>query len=265
MPATYPILIHSGFYKILRHSQTELRVRVRKTLLRLREGQWSGGTQVKSLAGAAQAVFEARVDAGDRLLFTAIRAADSDDPARLTTHLQVWDVVHHDGIRRRMRRNLVPEAEFLDFKSLEEFEITEPPPEPAAALDEVSTDGTEPLLHFLIPPDGFQSRSGEGITGGVRWYLAPELLLADESEFQRMIDQAEGELELKLMRDQYEILRAPGPLLLAGSAGSGKTTIAIHRLVEARSQMDAGPLLDLSYTPWLGGYAPGLFSVLVIV
>ena len=182
MPATYPILIHSGFYKILRHSQTELRVRVRKTLLRLREGQWGGGTRVKRLAGAAQAVFEARVDAGDRLLFTAIRAADSDDPARLTTHLQVWDIVRHDEVRRRTRRNLVAEAEFLDFKTVEEFEITEPPPEPAAALDEVSTDGTEPLLHFLIPPDGFQSRSGEGITGGVRWYLAPEFMLAGESE-----------------------------------------------------------------------------------
>jgi len=264
MPATYPILIHSGFYKILRDSQTELRVRVRKTLLRLREGQWGGGTRVKRLAGAGQAVFEARVDAGDRLLFTAIRAADSDDPARLTTHLQVWDIVRHDEVRRRTRRNLVAEAEFLDFKTLEEFEITEPPPEPAAALDEVSTDGTEPLLHFLIPPDGFQSRSGEGITGGVRWYLAPESMLADESEFQRMIDQAEGELELKLMRDQYEILRAPGPLLLAGSAGSGKTTIAIHRLVEARSQMDAGRLLYLSYSPWLVDYARRLYRDVMI-
>jgi len=204
------------------------------------------------------------VDSGDRLLFTAIRAADSGDPARLTTHLQVWDVVHHDNVRRRTRRNLVPEAEFLDFKALEEFEITEPPPEPAAALDEVSADGTEPLLHFLIPPDGFESRSGEGITGGVRWYLAPEFMLAGEAEFQRMADQADGELELKLMRDQYEILRAPGPLLLAGSAGSGKTTIAIHRLVEARSQMETGRLLYLSYSPWLVDYARRLYRDVMI-
>src|SRR6059036_2259855 len=264
MPATYPILIHSGFYKVLRDSPADLRARVRKTLLRLREGQWGGGTRAKRLVGVGQAVFEARVDAGDRLLFTAIRAADSDDPERLTTHLQVWDVVHHDGVRRRARRNLVAEAEFLDFRTLEEFEITEPPPEPAAALDEVSTDGTEPLLHFLIPPDGFQSGSGEGITGGVRWYLAPEFMLADESEFQRMMDPADGELELKLMRDQYEILRASGPLLLAGSAGSGKTTIAIHRLVEARSQTETGRLLYLSYSPWLVDYARRLYRDVMI-
>src|SRR5437899_3396068 len=259
MPATYPILIHSGFYKILRDSKADLRARVRKTLLRLREGQWNGGTRVKRLAGAAQAVFEARVDAGDRLLFTAIRAAASDDPAHLTTHLQVWYMFHHDNVRRRARRNLVPEAEFLDFSPMEEFEITEPPPEPAASLDEVSPDGDEALLHFLIPPDGFQSRTGEGINGGVRWYLAPPFMLADESEFQRLMDQNDGELELKLMRNQYEILRAAGPLLLAGSAGSGKTTIAIHRLVEARSQLEAGRVLYLSYSPWLVDYARRLY------
>ena len=84
-------------------------------------------------------------------------------------------------------------------------------------------------------------------------------MLAEESEFQRLMDRAEGELELKLMRDQYEILRAPGPLLLAGSAGSGKTTIAIHRLVEARAQMETGRLLYLSYSPWLVDYARRLY------
>src|SRR2546426_4856981 len=40
VPATYPILIHSGFCKILRDSPADLRARVRKTLLRLRDGQW---------------------------------------------------------------------------------------------------------------------------------------------------------------------------------------------------------------------------------
>ena len=111
----------------------------------------------------------------------------------------------------------------------------------------------------MIPADHYEPRSVEGIQGGVRWYLVPAFLLAEEAEFQRMIDRAEGELELKLMRDQYEILRAPGPLLLAGGAGSGKTTIAIHRLVEARQQMDSGRLLYISYSPWLVDYAKRLY------
>jgi tetratricopeptide (TPR) repeat protein len=256
---TFPILIHAGFYKVLRESPSAWRSRVQKTLVRLRQGHWDGGTRVKRLAGVSQAVFEARVDAGDRLLFTAVRAASREDPDRLTTHLQIWDVVHHDRVSRRARRNLVPEAEFLDYESLEEFDIVEPPPHPATLFDEIAADGAEPLLQFLIPPDGFESPTAEGINGGIRWYLVPDFMLADEAEFQRMIDRSEGELELKLMRDQYEILRAPGPLLLAGSAGSGKTTIAIHRLVEARSQMETGRLLYLSYSPWLVDYARRLY------
>src|SRR5262249_29411533 len=155
-------------------------------------------------------------------LFTAIRAADRDDPSRLSTHLQIWDVVRHDGVTRRARRNLLPEAEFLDFEAVESFDITEPPPHPAASFDEIAAGSEDRLLQFLIPEDRYEPRSVEGIQGGVRWYLAPAFLLADEAEFQKMIDRAEGELELKLMRDQYEILRAPGPLLLAGGAGSGK-------------------------------------------
>src|SRR2546428_13803846 len=110
MPATYPILIHSGFYKILRDSQANLRAPVRKTLLRLREGQWGGGTRVKRLAGVGQAVFEARGDAGDRLLFSAIRAADSGDPARLTKPLLDLDIVRHEEGPRGHRGKFVAEA-----------------------------------------------------------------------------------------------------------------------------------------------------------
>jgi DNA helicase II / ATP-dependent DNA helicase PcrA len=255
----YPILIHSAFYRILRESPQGFRARVQKTLLRLRDGNWGGGTQVKRLAGVTHAVFEARIDKGDRLLFTAVRAADRDDPSRLTTHLQVWDVVHHEGVTRRARRNLVSEAEFFDFAALEGFDIAEPPPHPAAPFDEIAPAPEDRLLQFLLPEDHYEPRAIEGIQGGVRWYLAPEFLLADEAEFQQMIDRAEGELELKLMRDQYEILRAPGPLLLAGGAGSGKTTIAVHRLVEARRQMDSGHLLYVSYSPWLVDYAKRLY------
>ena len=68
MLAAYPILIHSGFYKVLRESSAAFRARVQKTMLRLREGQWGGGTRVKRLAGVGHPIFEARIDAGDRLL-----------------------------------------------------------------------------------------------------------------------------------------------------------------------------------------------------
>ena len=57
-------------------------------------------------------------------------------------------------------------------------------------------------------------------------------MLIDEAEFQRVMDEGGAELELKLTREQYAVVRTPGPVLVAGSAGSGKTTIALHRLAQ---------------------------------
>ena len=37
----------------------------------------------------------------------------------------------------------------------------------------------------------------------------------------------------KSAAEQYAVVLAPGPVLLSGSAGSGKTTIAVHRLAAA--------------------------------
>src|SRR2546427_7418830 len=95
MPATYPILIHSGFYKILRESSAAFRARVQKTMLRLREGQWGGGTRVKRLAGVGHAIFEARVGAGDRLLFTAGSPARLGDPEELNNPPPGWGFGSH--------------------------------------------------------------------------------------------------------------------------------------------------------------------------
>src|SRR5947207_121480 len=96
----FQILIHSDLYQALRESKRDLRTRVRKTLVRLRDGLWGGGTRVKRLKGVSRPVFEARTDRGDRLLFTAVRSSDPANPERLSTHLQVWDIVSHDAVNR---------------------------------------------------------------------------------------------------------------------------------------------------------------------
>ena len=261
----FQILIHADLYRVLRESKRELRSRVRKTLLRLKDGHWNGGTRVKRLRGVNKPVFEARTDRGDRLLFTAIRSADAVSPDRMSTHLQVWDMVSHDAVDRVARRNKSAEAEFLEFKVEEQFEIQEPPPAPEATLDAIAAeDGTDPLLHFLLPPDDFTTKAEEGITGAVRWFQTPASMLANDDEFQRIIDHDGSGLELKLTREQYQVLLAPGPALVAGSAGSGKTTIAIHRLADAASASPPLRALYLSYSPWLVDHARNLYKDVIV-
>jgi DNA helicase II / ATP-dependent DNA helicase PcrA len=256
----FSILIHADLHQALRAFKRDLRSRIRKTLLRLQAGHWAGGTRVKRLRGANRPVFEARTDRGDRLLFTAIRSADPSDPERLATYLQVWDVVSHDAVDRVIRRNMSAEAEFLEFHIEEQFDIEVPPPEPAARFDSLAAeDGADPLLHFLLPPHDYSPPAEEGITGAVRWFQTSAAMLADDEEFQRIIDHDGGGLELKLTREQYNVLLAPGPALVAGSAGSGKTTIAVHRLADGATASPPLRSVYLSYSPWLVDHARKLY------
>ncbi|MES1243903.1 MAG: hypothetical protein ABUT39_20035 [Acidobacteriota bacterium] len=247
----FPVLIHPDLYRRLRESGRASLGGVWKALRRLRDGLWSGGTRVKRLRGVGRPVYEARTDSGGRLLFTMARSPlGPAEPSRTACHLQVWDWVEHDDAERAARRNRSPEAEFLELETVEQFDIDEPPPHPEATFAEVTPETAEPLLHFLLPPDELEIRSEE--PPGVRWFLLEPGVLAEEEEFQRLFDRGGDELELKLTREQYEIVHTPGPVLLAGSAGSGKTTVSIHRLAAAVS---AGSALYLSYSPALVDHA----------
>ncbi|HEX5714841.1 MAG TPA: hypothetical protein VF179_01705, partial [Thermoanaerobaculia bacterium] len=254
----FPVLLHPDLYQRLRDSDRPSRAGVWKTLRLLREGHWGGGTRVKRLRGVARPVYEARTDSGDRLLFTLARSPVENDPDRIAAHLQVWDWVGHDDVDRTARRNRFPEAEFLELEAVEQFDIDEPPPHPEATFEEIAatpaadTGTVEPLLQFLFPPEGLEVRSEQ--EPGIRWYLLEPGALAGEEEFQRLLDEGGEELELKLSREQYGILRSPGPVLLAGSAGSGKTTVSIHRLAAAPSSA-----LYLSYSPALVEHARKLY------
>ena len=258
--ARFPVLLHPDLYRRLRESDKPARAGVWKTLRLLREGRWGGGTRVKRLRGVARPVYEARTDSGDRLLFTLARSPLENDPARMAAHLQVWDWLKHDDVDRTARRNRFPEAEFLELEAVEQFDIDEPPPHPEATFAEVvataeDTETVEPLLQFLFPPEGLETGSDE--EQGVRWYRLKPDTLADEEEFQRLLDEGGEGLELKLSREQYEVLSSPGPVLLAGSAGSGKTTVSIHRLAAAPSTA-----LYLSYSPALVEHSRKLYHEL---
>ena len=89
------------------------------------------------------------------------------------------------------------------------------------------------MVELMLPPDSLRPRVGEELVGGVRWYVLPERLVVDEALWQELTDRGGEELELKLTAEQYGVVRAPGPVLLSGSAGSGKTTIAVHRVAAA--------------------------------
>jgi tetratricopeptide (TPR) repeat protein len=258
----FPVLIHAPLYAALRRLPAQVRSRFRHRVERLGAGEWGGGTRVKKLRGCAKPVFEARQDAGDRILFTLAHTAARDAAGTLPPHLQVWDLVTHDRVSRRAARiNPSAEAEFLDFEEVESEPIDRPPAHPAASFADVPPEtGPEAgLLEFVAATDGLRPRVREEVVGGVRWYVLPDRLVVDEARWQELMDRGGDELELKLTGEQYRVVRTPGPVLLSGSAGSGKTTIAVHRLAAAACGPGRPCTLYVTYSRWLLDHARRLF------
>lgn len=264
----FHVLIHAPLYAALRRLPVDVRSRFRRQVEHLSAGRWGGGTRVKKLRGCAKPVYEARQDAADRILFTLAHTAARAATATLPPHLQIWDLVRHDRVSGRSARiNASAEAEFLEYEEVESELIGEPPPHPAASFADIPPleAGSEAgVLELVIPPDALRPPVREELVGGVRWYVLPESLVLYETAWQALMDAGVDELELKLTGEQYDVVRAPGPVLLSGSAGSGKTTIAVHRLAAAASAPGSPRTLYVTYSRWLLDHARRLFGDLLV-
>ncbi len=229
----YHILLHWRLHQALRGDARHLVVPLAKTLGNLQFGYWAGGTRVKRLAGFAKPVYEARLDAGHRVLFTMAHSAAAEPPHALAPHLLIWDVRTHDRVAHARRWNFASEASFLDF----------------AVQSDNETDGpiadTPDVDHATCPA---AAAPADELREAVRWFaLDHDSVIADE-QWQHLFDAADRGLELKLTAEQYAVLHAPGPVLVSGAAGSGKSTLAIYWLVRHGVLQPDARALYLTYS-----------------
>ena len=254
----FTVLLHPNVVELLRSSSTGLRCQLQKTLERLQLGYWENGTRVKLLRGARKLVYEARVTRGDRLLFTVAKGSSPLPPHEIGHHILAWDLVHHDDVDHARRRNLVPEAGFLDFELLAHAELEHVPIAPEAVLPGSLTD-IDAAMQIKDDPANRISDTDE-LTDSIRWFrIDPDIVLDDE-QWQALLDDGSvSELELRLSREQAEAVFADGPVLLRGTAGSGKTTVGVYRLARAAVEHPRSRLLYVTYSDALLASAERLF------
>ena len=87
--------------------------------------------------------------------------------------------------------------------------------------------------------------------------IGRQLLPEDE---QRIIDNADADLRRILNQAQNQFLQEQGPILLKGTAGSGKTTVCIYRLLQSLTSNK----IYVTYTPYLKEYAEKIFLSLTV-
>jgi tetratricopeptide (TPR) repeat protein len=239
MPDTrYMVLLNEAFKGHLLALPTRERERVHEKFEFLEHGIWDAGVRVKKLKGTAgRVIFEARLNKADRILFTLGRHREK-------TAIYVWGIVRHDDIASEAARIVPQNAPFLDFEPLEREDRED------LAIGTLPREWlTQEDIEEKVPED----------YGPQKW------IVLDESEWRRLlVAPTAGSFEafLFLTREQEELLGATPPILLSGTAGSGKTTLCVYYLVRGASS--GARRLFLTYNPLLRSLAERVYDGLMV-
>ena len=211
--------------------------RLREKFEFLENGIWDSGVRVKKLKGASgKVIFEARLSRGDRILFTLGKHGSQ-------TAVYLWGIAKHDDITATAERVFPHNAPFLSFE-----------PETSEEYPEVLIDE--------FPKEYFSQEAIEGKSpddyGPQKW-----LVLSDE-EWKRILlcaDSDDLDIFLFLTPDQNKVLETDPPLLLSGTAGSGKTTVSVYYLL--KRDFVSKKRLFLTYSPHLKEFSERIYAGLV--
>lgn len=194
------------------HKLSELNKRLYKdaldTISKLHQGQWKGGTRVKKLQGIKDPLYEARLNSGDRLLFTL-------DKHEIYIH---YVFLVHDEVNLRARNTSLSHENSILLESQKKCELEIPDEKIQSIYSAIETN-----KNFVVNEE--------------------DLIKMLETE-----DLSSISLKLKLLPEQEKVLHKPFPLLLSGGAGSGKSTISIYRLYfEAKQLLESEEKPELLY------------------
>ncbi|MGB7295205.1 MAG: UvrD-helicase domain-containing protein [Candidatus Aminicenantales bacterium] len=204
------VLINDTVKRFLLGRPPAFRERIRRKFEFLEWGLWEGNLRTKKLRGlSSKCVFEVAADADLRVLFTLGRSADRPSGDLI---IYVWGIATHDRLDRQFRQVIPANVPFLRFEDYEE-----------AMFSDVCLEDLEPSC---ITQESITEKTQDE-SGSQRWYPV------EEPEWRRIRSYTAEELELFLCLtpEQKDVLESPPPVLVSGTAGSGKTTLAVYYLL----------------------------------
>jgi DNA helicase II / ATP-dependent DNA helicase PcrA len=230
------IVLHPDVVKFLRTDiDISLRQKTWNCIHQLRRQEFTGGLRVKRLKGITRRVWEARINHASRLIFTYNKSRQTQT-GQLEVYIAIQDIcIDHDDVPRKAVRERTPDATWLDAEVINtlgdiKLDLTELSP---TEREQIEFDQLEDQdLDLSVLPDYHQNHIDE-LLGNIQW-----LVIDSPEDWQRAIINQDVDLPVKLTPEEYALATTSGDILLKGSAGTGKTTVAIHRL-----------LYDYSYNP----------------
>ena len=234
----YLLLLNERLKKDILSQPTKERERILEKLSFLENGMWDAGVRVKKLKGSSnKVIFEARISKGDRLIFTLGRDGNR-------TCIYLWGAVHHDDIGTKARTICPDNAPFLNFETTSE-----------EVLDELLIDN---LGDDYFTQESIEEKVLEDY-GPQKW-----MDIGDE-QLKRLLEKTHPdffELFLYLTEEQQDVLKLIPPVLVSGTAGSGKTTLAIYYLV--KGSYTGQEVLFVTCSHFLKDYSEKLYRGLIV-
>ncbi|WP_332863183.1 UvrD-helicase domain-containing protein [Pannus brasiliensis] len=242
-----PLVIHPDVERFLKeYSPPELAELIWKRLERLRERDFNSGSRVKKLQG--HNIWEARISEASRLIFSYDRSVS---PAgERTTYLAVQDVcLDHDDVNRSAKRARKFSVDSGWWYPEED--------EWRGSLDRDLTDEEQNELFEEVDPElTFLENIPDELRGSIQWKVVDSV-----ETWESFIHNQDADLPLKLSPEEYNLVQQQGNLLLSGSAGTGKTTVGIYRLLKDLQDYPLPvPRLYVAYNPLLASNAREQFE-----
>jgi len=233
----YIVLLNDALKAYILALNSDEKRRLREKFEFLENGIWDTGVRVKKLKGISEKViFEARLSKSERIIFT-LGKHDTK------TAIYIWGIVKHDDVTAAANNILPYNVPFLNFE-----------PETREEFPDIIIDDLEG--HYFSQED-IEEKSSDDY-GPQKW-----LVLTDE-EWNRLLLSADPdnfEIFLFLTSEQQNVLKTSPPVLLSGTAGSGKTTISVYYLL--RKEFEDKDRIFLTYSPYLKRFSERIYNGLV--
>ena len=237
------VVLHPDVFDFLRQElSSDFKDSVLGCIEKLKRQQFDGGLRAKKLKGISSRVWEARIDRAIRLIFTYVRSTQPET-GEPETYIAIQDILEHDDVSRRSRaRKITVDCQWLDSNDVDVIETF-------GNIDsETLTHDEQNILNKCRSEDLhiISSDFYDELLGNVQWRV-----LESEDEWRQSIMNGDKDLSLKLTPQEYELATRYGSFLVSGSAGTGKTTVGLYRLVKSLTQLNEGKRLYVTSSPIL--------------
>lgn len=259
-----PAVLHPDIVEFLRKdAESNLQKKVWECIKKLKQQKFDSGLRVKKLKGINKRVWEARINSASRLIFTYNKSAQPET-GKMQVYLAIQDIcVDHDDVSRRAKaRKKSPDSEWLETEEVEVVLETSnfqnqnnysDGNSQYSAAEKTNIEIVE-ALELELSSDFIDDE----LLGNIQWRV-----LESETEWQKAIIEQNTDLPLKLTAEEYDLARLSGNILLNGSAGTGKTTVALYRMLQKRKYNNSGKRLYIAYNHLLVNYAEEQFDKIV--